>query len=56
MDATPNYFIESSKVYKIYTDEKAGDATAKLKPIAILREPISRELSWYNHKLYAYKK
>ena len=55
LDATPNYFIEASKVYNTYTDEKAGDALAKLKLIAILRDPVSRELSWYNHKLHEYK-
>ena len=29
LDDTPNYFIEASKVYNIYTDEKAGNALAK---------------------------
>jgi hypothetical protein len=54
LDATPNYLNQAKNVHKVYTDTRAGDAIIKLKLIVILREPIDRELSWYNHKLSMY--
>ena len=52
LDATPAYMNQARRVYRTYTDEKAQISAIKnLKLICILREPISRELSWYNHKL-----
>jgi len=52
LDATPDYLNIAYRVHEIYTDKKAqNSAINNLKLICILREPISRELSWYNHKL-----
>jgi len=52
MDATPNYLNQARRVYKTYTNEKAQKSAIKsLKLICILREPVSRELSLYNHKV-----
>ena len=52
IDATPNYLNQARRVYKTYTDKKAQISVIKsLKLICILREPISRELSWYNDKV-----
>jgi len=52
LDATPNYLNQAQRVHDTYTNEKAqNSAIDRLKLICILREPISRELSWYNHKL-----
>ena len=52
LDATPNYLNKARRVYKTYTDKKAKEsAIENLKIICVLREPVSRELSWYNHKL-----
>ena len=52
MDTTPSYLNQARRVYKTYTNKKAeNSAINNLKLICILRESISRELSWYNHKL-----
>ncbi|KAL7476588.1 hypothetical protein ACHAW6_002435 [Cyclotella cf. meneghiniana] len=52
LDATPNYLPLARRVYDTYSDEKvSSNVIANLKLIVILREPISRELSWYNHKV-----
>ena len=56
LDATPNYLPCAQRVYDTYNDEKvSGDLMRRLKLILILREPISRELSWYNHKAFMIK-
>ena len=55
LDATPNYLNESQRVYETYTNRKAKHSMiASLKLICILREPVARELSWYNHKVMLY--
>jgi len=55
MDATPNYLNQAQRVYETYTDKKAQNSAIKnLKLICIVREPISRELSLYNHMVGKY--
>ena len=49
MDATPSYMLYAHNVYQIY--QAAGMADS-VKILFILREPVSRELSWYNHLLF----
>lgn len=53
MDATPATLMESQRVYSLY-NQVPGDLSTSLKLIVILREPISRELSLYNHKVYKF--
>ena len=48
MDATPDTLPFAQRVRSTY-DAAGGDQTKKAKIIVILREPISRELSLYNH-------
>ena len=50
MDATPDYLTFPEQIFDIYSNS-GTDALSKLKLIVILREPISRELSLYNHKI-----
>ena len=51
-DATPAYLRYAQRVYDTYTHPKAPRKLLKeLKLIVILREPVARELSWYNHKV-----
>ena len=54
MDATPNYFNEAEKVHKLYSQPGLQDLRKKLKLILILREPISREISFYKHEVLEY--
>ena len=49
MDATPNYLIFPERVHRTYA-EAGVDQVDSLKILVILREPISRELSLYNHR------
>lgn len=54
MDATPAYMRYPKSVYTEY--KRAGPQHyQRLKIIAILREPVSRELSLYNHMVSRYK-
>ena len=46
MDATPAYMLYPERVFDIY--QKANQLDS-LKIIFSLREPISRDISWYNH-------
>jgi len=55
LDATPNYLTCVRRIRQAYDDAGGGQAD-RLKVIAILREPISRELSWYNHLVYQLRK
>ena len=55
MDATPNYLTCPERVETIYR-QAGGDHLKNLKVIVMLREPVSRELSLYNHKVYEYLK
>ena len=51
IDATPDYLIFPERIAETYA--KAGpEIMSKLKLIVVLREPISRELSLYNHKMF----
>lgn len=56
MDATPNYFIHPERVHSMYSDDKADDALSNLKLVVTLREPVSRELSRYNHQVSKMKR
>jgi len=47
MDATPNYIRFPQRVFDTY--ERAGQL-GSLKIIFSLREPVARDLSWYNHR------
>ena len=49
MDATPENLLHADRVYDIYSSVE-DDQLSKLKMIVILREPVSRELSLFNHK------
>ena len=55
MDATPNTLPFPERVEKIY-NEAGGDQLKSLKIMVMLREPVGRELSLYNHKIYEYSK
>jgi hypothetical protein len=46
MDATPKYMLHPENVRQIY--EEHGSANA-VKIMFTLREPVSREMSWYTH-------
>ena len=49
LDATPNYLVFPERVRPVY--EAAGGGQANLlRMILILRDPVARELSLYNHK------
>jgi Sulfotransferase domain len=56
MDATPNYLLKPSaeRAYETYKDDPV--AMAQLKIILTVREPLSRELSYYNHMVDNYSK
>jgi len=50
MDATPDYLTYPERISEVYMN--AGTAArSRLKLIVVLREPISRELSLYNHMI-----
>ena len=53
-DATPNYLEFPKRVFHIYNQAAAGDASSKLKVIYVLREPVERELLTYNMKANDY--
>jgi len=52
MDATPGYGVVPTRIRDFYGSRsfKLSTTIHGLKVIMILREPVSRELSWYNHK------
>jgi len=54
MDATPNTLLYPQRVYDTYNQVGGIEALSKVKLIAILRDPISREMSLYNHKRMKY--
>ena len=63
MDATPNTLIFPEKVYKTYNEvynasssTPSHEQSQQLKIIVTLREPISRQLSRYNHMKLLYIK
>ena len=47
-DATPNNFRMARRIRRTY-DQVSPDQLKKLKIIVVVREPVARELSWYNH-------
>ncbi|KAL7560491.1 hypothetical protein ACA910_020605 [Epithemia clementina (nom. ined.)] len=49
MDATPRYFVYPQEIYDFY---RRFGLHQTLKIIIIVREPMSRELSWYHHLEY----
>ena len=53
MDATPNYMHYPERIHAIY--QQHGTANT-VKIIFVLREAVSRELSWYNHRVRDYKR
>eukprot|EP00804_Cyclotella_cryptica_P011581 CCRYP_012092-RB/>CCRYP_012092-RB protein AED:0.26 eAED:0.26 QI:94/1/1/1/1/1/2/1607/402 len=56
LDATPNYLNLARRVYDTYSNKNVpANIMGRLKLMVILREPISRELSWYNHKVSLFR-
>lgn len=55
MDATPSTLLMPGHVEKVYK-EAGGGHLKNLKVIVVLREPVARELSLYNHKVSEYMK
>lgn len=55
MDATPNTFEYPDRVQSIYTLPEARGMIDNVKIMLILRDPIDRELSAFNHKVFEYK-
>ena len=55
MDATPNTLLYPQRVYDTYSEVGGIKALSKVKLIAILRDPISREKSLYDHKKMLYR-
>jgi hypothetical protein len=54
IDGTPDYFNVPERVYQIYQQQQqqvgGPQPLDSLKIILSLREPVSREVSWYNHQ------
>lgn len=50
MDATPKYMLHPENVRRIYEEHGSADT---VKIMFTLREPVSRELSWYTHLVRA---
>ena len=49
LDATPDYLTFPERIIESYTEANALDT---VKFMVVLREPVSRELSLYNHAHY----
>jgi hypothetical protein len=49
LDATPNYMVHAERIHETYGHDD------DIKILLILREPVSREISWYNHLLREYR-
>ena len=47
-DATPNNFRWPRRIRKTY-DSVSPDQVEQLKVVVVVRDPVARELSWYNH-------
>ena len=56
MDATPAHFLFAERVNEFYSQPGLEEYRKKLKLILIIREPISREISLYNHKIVEFTK
>lgn len=52
LDATPKYLLFSKRIYDLYNESSRAGLKKSLKLMVILREPISREISWYNHRVF----
>jgi hypothetical protein len=52
LDATPKYLLFSKRIYDLYNDSSRAGLKKNLKLIVVLREPIAREISWYNHRTF----
>ena len=46
-DATPENFVNARRIRETY--DSVGQDTSALKIVIVVREPVVRELSWYNH-------
>ena len=46
IDSTPKYLIYPERVRKIYEEQGTAD---QVKIMFVLREPVSRDISWYKH-------
>ena len=55
IDATPNYLTLVRRIRAAYNEAGGGQAE-QVKVVVILREPISRELSWYNNIVFQLRK
>lgn len=53
LDATPETFLNPGRVFETYLKAGANQIN-ELKMIVILRDPVARELSLYNHKVDAF--
>ncbi|KAL7476725.1 hypothetical protein ACHAW6_004348 [Cyclotella cf. meneghiniana] len=52
LDATPKYLLFSKRIYDLYNESSRAGLKKSLKLMVVLREPISREISWYNHRIF----
>ena len=52
IDATPETMVFPERVKSTY-EQQGTTALRELKIMFILREPVSREISWYNHRVKA---
>ena len=50
MDATPRYFDKKEVALRMY-HSYSRELRAQLRFILVLREPVAREFSWYNHNV-----
>ena len=48
MDATPDYLTYPERIYETYS-QVSKNTLSTLKVMLVIREPVSRELSLYNH-------
>ena len=55
LDATPDTFQHADRVKSIY-ESAGGNQSETVKLIVILRDPVARELSMYNHMSFEYRK
>lgn len=48
MDATPEYINNAIRIHEVYQSQ---GATEQVKILVVLREPVSREISFFNHRM-----
>ena len=57
IDATPAYLSWADRIHEFYKETVENKSLLKdLKIMVTLRDPVARELSWYNHMLYEFLK